>query len=434
MNIECPACNKAIDVPESWAGKRVRCLGCQEPFTVPAPQGRATGSADPMPESLGDLALLEQTATSPDDDGFETEDFEGAPSTQTIIAPEKADDEDGRTRICPHCGKTVRATDEFSAVLCSHCQHSVPARTPRPQTTDARPTPRGARPGEEAGGFYAEFLSAFLYPLPGLGSLVLGMVIAAGAIFLPVGILLGMAIGAGRNPITEAADVTWVKPLLSFFFLVEAVYFGGVGYYLLVDTIRCTGQGLGKPPPLTWNLTSVTTALIGYAGLATYYLIIGLIIIYVTNDWTLKIPTTLEDFERYKSPAYLAIFAVVTFTVPMNVIGLGSARMLEGFSPYRILISIRRTATNYCFLFLIVCLYLAIYVGLMASVVGWASDKVLMAIEAYSEQGTQSFPDVAAGLGAWSVLIGVGLYFAYVMGRLLGLFVKSYRRRLAFDL
>ena len=290
------------------------------------------------------------------------------------------------------------------------------------------------RPGEEAGGFYAEFLSAFLYPLPGLGSLVLGMVIAAGAIFLPVGLLLAFAIGAGLNPITEAADMTWVKPLLSFFFLVEAVYFGGVGYYLLIDTIRSTGQGLGKPPPLTWNLASVTTALIGYAGLATYYLIIGLIIIYATNDWTLKIPTTLADFELYKSPSYLAIFAAVTFTVPMNVIGLGSARMLEGFSPYRILISIRRTATNYCFLFLIVSLYLAVYAGLMAWVVGWASEKVLMAIEAYSEQGTQSFLDVAAGLGAWSVLIGVGLYFAYVMGRLLGLFVKSYRRQLAFDL
>ena len=57
------------------------------------------------------------------------------------------------------------------------------------------------------------------------------------------GAILGFAIGAGLNPITEPADVTWVKPLLSVFFLVEAVYFGGVGYYpdsdfLHVDTGR----------------------------------------------------------------------------------------------------------------------------------------------------------------------------------------------------
>ena len=36
------------------------------------------------------------------------------------------------------------------------------------------------------------------------------------------------------------------------------------------------------------------------------------------------------------------------------------------------------------------------------------------------------------GLAAWSGVIGLGIYFGYVVGRILGLFARSYRDRLEF--
>jgi hypothetical protein len=38
------------------------------------------------------------------------------------------------------------------------------------------------------------------------------------------------------------------------------------------------------------------------------------------------------------------------------------------------------------------------------------------------------------GLAAWSVLIGMMLYFGYCLGRVLGLFSRTYRSQLAFEL
>ena len=52
---------------------------------------------------------------------------------------------------------------------------------------------------------------------------------------------------------------------------------------------------------------------------------------------------------------------------------MASGRFFEWFNPYRIFRSIGQTIVNYFFLFLVVCLYLAVYGGLMAGVVGGIS-------------------------------------------------------------
>jgi hypothetical protein len=38
------------------------------------------------------------------------------------------------------------------------------------------------------------------------------------------------------------------------------------------------------------------------------------------------------------------------------------------------------------------------------------------------------------GLAAWSVLIGLALYFGYALGRVLGLFSRTYRGKMSFEL
>jgi len=38
------------------------------------------------------------------------------------------------------------------------------------------------------------------------------------------------------------------------------------------------------------------------------------------------------------------------------------------------------------------------------------------------------------GLGVWAVVIGAGLFFTYSLGRLGGIFVRTYREHLDFDI
>jgi hypothetical protein len=37
------------------------------------------------------------------------------------------------------------------------------------------------------------------------------------------------------------------------------------------------------------------------------------------------------------------------------------------------------------------------------------------------------------GLGAWAVVLGAGFYFAYSIGRILGLFSRTYNKSLNFE-
>jgi hypothetical protein len=40
----------------------------------------------------------------------------------------------------------------------------------------------------------------------------------------------------------------------------------------------------------------------------------------------------------------------------------------------------------------------------------------------------------AERIAAWSLLVGLGFYFAYSIGRILGLFTRSYREQIDFEL
>ena len=45
----------------------------------------------------------------------------------------------------------------------------------------------------------------------------------------------------------------------------------------------------------------------------------------------------------------------------------------------------------------------------------------------------QGLPKVALGVAVWALLIGAGFYGQYVLGRLLGLFARTFGHRLAFE-
>lgn len=75
-------------------------------------------------------------------------------------------------------------------------------------------------------------------------------------------------------------------------------------------------------------------------------------------------------------------------------------------------------------------LYLGIYFGVLTAVMKWAMPAIMGAANQGMKAGLLA---MLAGPLAWSVLIGMGFYFAYSIGRVLGLFCRTYRESLDFD-
>ena len=64
------------------------------------------------------------------------------------------------------------------------------------------------------------------------------------------------------------------------------------------------------------------------------------------------------------------------------------------------------------------------------ALIGWTGQTILGLLRTGAEY---SFASLTLGLVLWSVLIGVGIYFAYVMGRVHGLFARAFRPNLSYD-
>lgn len=79
--VNCP-CGKRLSAPDSAAGKRVRCPGCQKVLVVPAP--------DPPPDERMSALL----------DGVEAQQATRCPSCNEPLAPEAV--------LCVHCGYDLR--------------------------------------------------------------------------------------------------------------------------------------------------------------------------------------------------------------------------------------------------------------------------------------------------------------------------------------
>ena len=104
LDVSCPNCDKELKVPSEFAGKRVKCRGCEEVFTIkaagkPKPPAR---KPDPKPEPKPEP----KPPVAEDDD-----DDDGPAKSMGIT---KEDD----VARCPHC---VKELDPPDAVVCLHC-------------------------------------------------------------------------------------------------------------------------------------------------------------------------------------------------------------------------------------------------------------------------------------------------------------------------
>jgi hypothetical protein len=241
-----------------------------------------------------------------------------------------------------------------------------------------------------------------------------------------LGILAFTSAGA-LNPITakeSEGSSSWVGMFLTSMFIMEGIYFGAVAYYAAIDAIRATTANNEQPPGLTWNIINLGAALSGYAALIAFY---AVIIIALVGG----IPTSADEFADVASPAKLAILALLTFAVPMNMLGLASSHAMEGLNPMRVGRSIGRTFGHYVFLFLIVLIYLSINVGVIVALMSWAWPLISSA----ASQGLgDGFVKMLGGVGAWGIVVAAFFYFAYYIGRVLGLFARTYREKIDFEM
>ena len=347
-----------------------------------------------------------------------------AGSAQSTAGPSKADP---TIRICPHCGQKVKSEDIYSELICRQCNGSIPGADIVPETK-GRYTGGMADRIKTQVSFYTGFGSAFLYPIPGLVWILLGMGIALATIAVPLLAILAFTAGSGLNPIAEKQDLGWVGTFLSVMFAVQGIYFGAVAYYAMIDTIRTTASGGEQPPSLTWNVGNLGVALAGYLALIGFY--IGIVAVMVAIK-TGHLPTSMEDLNALGTPGPLIILALLTFCVPMNMIGLASSHALDGLNMVRVFRSIGQLIGHYIFLFLIVLIYLGMYVGGTIAVMKWAGPAIMNSAQKGMEAGLLP---MLGGPAAWSVLIGLGFYFAYMIGRILGLFCRSFKEGIDFDL
>ena len=434
MKVTCPKCRKVVQAPDEWAGRKVKCPGCKDMIKLPASADGST--AEDLNFDLGRLGSLEAGGQ------VLIREHKGKPLSlkeAQQMAAQVAESlppvpTDPTIRTCPKCGQKVRCLDPYAEVMCGYCSTGIAGRADE-SASKAKYLHEDER-FKNPVTFYAGFTSAAAYPLPALGSIGLGMTMAFASITAPLLIVLGFIASANLNPITqkpEGTDYGWVGLFITGMFIAQAVYFGSVAYCILIDTVRTTKSGVETPPNLSWNIIKFGSTLGGYAILVLVYLAVITILVISSYGAFPYLPAFGMQWTAFAvlgQPGNLVVLTLLTFCIPMNLIGLASGHPFYGLNPVRFGLSIGKTAGHYTFLFLIFVLYIGIYVGIMAAVLSWAGPVILRTAREGLKAG---LTNMIGGLGAWSVVLGAGFYFAYSIGRILGLFSRTYGKSLKFE-
>jgi hypothetical protein len=425
MKVTCSNCQNAFHAPDEWVGRKVRCPKCKQPTSLPTKEDADLsvdlGSLGAI-EAGGQALVVERKGKPMTLKEAQAAAAAGGPKVKPAIA-------DPTIRTCPQCGQKVRVIDLYSEVLCRHCGGGISAVA---KEDDGELVGFKVAAEGLAGrvSFYAGFTSAAFYPIPAIAFILTAMAIALGVIAAPTFGLLGLLNAASLNSATkqDPTSLAWVGTFLTAMFVLEGVYFGSIAYYCMIDTIRSTTAGNEQPPGLTWNVTKIGSALGGYAALIGFYLAVVLILVAVFGN---GFPTAAKDFAVLGNPISLTVLALMTFSIPMNIIGLASSEMVDGLNPAKVAMSIGRLLGHYIFMFLIVLIYMGFYLGLMYAVMSWAGPVIT---EAAAKGISVGYLNVLGAIAGWAALMGLGFYFAYMIGRILGLFARTYKEQMEFGL
>lgn len=372
--------------------------------------------------NLEDLASLERGTAAMGD--REAKEFSGQLPVHETSAPEPT------ARTCPHCNKEVMLKDPYVEALCSNCWQPIPALVKGKPVEPGFAANRVSR-GEV--GFYSDLTSAFSYPFGASGSLITSVIAAVGVILLPVAGAVGIAftVEQGRTGLDAQSPIflSGVQKAFVGFVLLEVLFFLAVGVHAFLDVVRATAIGTDRPPELVWNPSQWGSSILAYLALVLYYALVVSIAIWISGKGDFHIPTTLAELRGRLTPGVMLVAAIFTFVVPMHLIGIAASSIVRGLNPINVGKSIAATHVNYVFLFLLVAVYGVIFGLAFYSVVGWFAGVLQRTSVA---AGAGNIVQAAAGLLSWGVVIGFGFYGIYFLGRLHGLFARTFRKQLAF--
>lgn len=426
MKLHCPRCEKKLSIPDKFAGKAIRCPACNRAFNVPKPQVALSGPGGPAVD-LENLAALERGSSQ-----MAEEELAGA----QVATYAKAKAKPGE-RTCPQCGKITEVQDIYVETLCSHCWTPIPGVSVG-DGYDVGDTKLVGYKGSSATGsvtFYNGLATAMAYPIQAIGSLLVAVLIAIAIILLPVAMMTAVGQTAEQSAVgtvggVQQADLSGVQMLLRTVFLVEVLFFSAVGIHALMDVIRTTAIGEEKPPSLSWHPSSWGKSIVGYVALLGYYVVMTYVVLFIANGGSVQIPYSLEEAQAIFSDTNVIIgMVIISIVIPMNLIGLALGEIGQALNPVNVLKSIGKTHIHYVFLVLMLCVYGTICAAAFFGILQWFLPKVdAMAVGA----GEGQLGSVALGLLAWGLVMGFVFYSMYALGRLHGLFARTYRKHLLF--
>jgi len=432
MKIRCPRCSQKLSISDEWAGKAIRCPGCNKTIMIPRPKQTAVGSND-SDVNLRELASLEAATEELDQQELAEVQADaaaaGGGAAGSGVLP--------GYRKCPHCGNSAKEKDPYNEMLCSNCWKSIPPV----MQEGALSSEQQARLYEQRqyrraeGSFYGGLGNVFSYPFGALGSLSTSIVVAIAAIFVPVALATGLARAMefsehGTEHFHEA-KLTSLQVTMIFLFLLEVVFFLVVALQAVVDVARTTFSGAEKPPELAWSPADWGETILGSFSIL---IVDGLVLALVA--WkAAQVPfgsmTGLVRFDwtSLLAPAVVIVAFIVAFILPMNLVGLATGSILGALNPVRIVRSIIATHAHYLFLFLLFVTFVFMF-GALALVVISLFTPALRQMQVAVEAG--NIVQVGIGLLFWGAVVGVEFYIAFMFGRILGLFARAFSRQLAF--
>jgi hypothetical protein len=230
----------------------------------------------------------------------------------------------------------------------------------------------------------------------------------------------------------EEEELTGLASSVMIFFYVEVAFFALLGLQALVESARVSAVGEDKPPPLVWNPQSWGESLIGIVAImfinaAVMFGVLSVTVPEATGWFT---DPAAIDMTKLKVPAVIGTIGLLVVLLPMSIVGLTCGKLSQALSPIRIVKSITKTHMHYLFLLMMFSVLMVLFFGVGMVVVNWFGGEIKYLQIAVQ---TGEVGEVAKKMMSWGIVMAIGLYSVYVVGRLIGLFGRSYRKKILFN-
>lgn len=121
IQISCPECDRAMKVPASGVGKKVRCKGCDHGFVIEAPRSKARASATKKSPPAAKRSVAGKSKPKPAKAKKPTKPIDDDDEDANPYGIEEMDE----AHRCPNCANKMSSED---AIICLECGFNIRSR------------------------------------------------------------------------------------------------------------------------------------------------------------------------------------------------------------------------------------------------------------------------------------------------------------------